>query len=454
MEDFVPYRTGIIECGDKNLVFFGEDYTFYFMVPLFEPFGSKREYSLKANENGFLYGTTHDNHSIAIYIGNFEQRVYGKQSIHTDMYLVEHRNIDEYPRERKIEYDALEFVGKKLSRVFLPHALSFVYEPGQSEHIEYVDDSISYQFESGGISYTLTICSLAPTHIGVSGSSVVNEDVSIRLEFSQPQTGADLGKHLTNMHTLLSFMTFRTIVGFDKVSLLVKGNSAPIGYYKKWDVFLKQETDKSKKDNFRCITFEDLGDSTATLLKLIYDSKEKKPSYSLGFIPETDLDVSRCNNDSIRAIYAGLECEIACVSFSDDDETKQIKSLAKDVKEFVKERRRTCYLLISDDSYAKIKGGLKHWGKTATNNVIALYHSHEKAMQIVCGKIQQNITDEDIHELIKYRNDITHGSYRVNNVRMANTAYVLECLVYCCLLSRIGVEESKIEELCRMKIGS
>ena len=111
-------------------------------------------------------------------------------------------------------------------------------------------------------------------------------------------------------------------------------------------------------------------------------------------------------------------------------------------------------MLISDDSYAKIKGELKHWGKTATNNVIALYHSHEKAMQIVCGKIQQNITDEDIHELIKYRNDITHGSYRVNNVRMANTAYVLECLVYCCLLSRIGVEESKIEELCRMKIGS
>ena len=454
MEDFVPYRTGIIECGDKNLVFFGEDYTFYFMVPLFEPFGSKREYSLKANENGFLYGTTHDNHSIAIYIGDFDREIYGKQAIKTNLFLVEPGNFNPYPRKRNVKYDAIDFVGKKLSRVFMPHALTFIREVGKPQRIEYHSDAETYHFTSGKISYTLTVQSLTPTSIGIKGSSVTNEDVRIRLAFNQPQTGADLIKHIENIRILLSFMTFRTVVEFDKVALLEKDESHPDGYCKMWDVFLKQPLDDSRKNNMKCITFFDLGTATENLLETIYSSVERRPSYSLGFIPESDSDVSHFDNDTIRAVCAGLECEIACSCLQNDEESKQIKLLAEEVKSFVSKRRKASYPLITDDNYLRIKGELKHWGKTATNNVIALYHSHEKAMQIVCGKIQQNITDEDIHELIKYRNDITHGSYRVNNVRMANTAYVLECLVYCCLLSRIGVEESKIEELCRMKIGS
>ena len=62
------------------------------------------------------------------------------------------------------------------------------------------------------------------------------------------------------------------------------------------------------------------------------------------------------------------------------------------------------------------------------------------------------IDDDAIKAFVKYRNDITHGSHRVLDVKIAITAHCLERLVYCCLLERIGVERSRILEWCKDKI--
>ena len=99
MKDTETYRSGIIELGDKNLVFFEEDYTFHFMVPEYHPFDWACKYHLAASDNDFLYGTTYDNRTIAIYIGNFDGYVYGRQTIGTDMYIVENgKEIAAVPR--------------------------------------------------------------------------------------------------------------------------------------------------------------------------------------------------------------------------------------------------------------------------------------------------------------------------------------------------------------------
>ena len=60
-----------------------------------------------------------------------------------------------------------------------------------------------------------------------------------------------------------------------------------------------------------------------------------------------------------------------------------------------------------------------------------------------------SLSDEDIRFFVKYRNDITHGSYRVMDQKIALTAYLLQGLVYCCLLTRIGISRDKVTSLCR-----
>lgn len=453
MKDTDVHRSGIIEMRDKSLVFFEEDYTFHFMVPDYNPTGWSDAPHLTASNDGFLYGTTHDNQSIAIYIDDFDRYIYDRQTIRTDMYIVEQGNLQQYPRDRTIEYDAISFIGKNLSRVFIPQALSLVEDPQKGRYITYNDDTIAYHFTFGKIKCTLSVYSLTPTTRGINGMCITNEDVCIKLSFEKKQTVQELRRHLNNICTLLSFMTYRANIDFDHIYLLVKDDCNSGIYQEKWAVFSKFPSDKSTKSSLQCLTFEDLGNSVEPLLNLIYSSKDKKPSYSLGFIPETDRDVSLINNDIIKAICSGLECEIGFSDIEDTPEAQEIKIFAQQMKALVQEHQKGMSPL-SSKSYDKIYGNIRHWGMATADSVIALYQKHEKAMQIICGKVRMLVTDSDINEFIKYRNDITHGSYRINNIRIANTGYVLSCLVYCCLLARIGIEESQIEAFCYRKIGS
>ena len=50
----------------------------------------------------------------------------------------------------------------------------------------------------------------------------------------------------------------------------------------------------------------------------------------------------------------------------------------------------------------------------------------------------------EIEKLVIYRNDITHGRYRVNNLDVACATLCLMALVYCCILTRIGMKKDHI----------
>ena len=191
----------------------------------------------------------------------------------------------------------------------------------------------------------------------------------------------------------------------------------------------------------------------AKTLRLVNTPMSDMPSLSLDFIPETDKKVLYVDGDSIKSICSGLECELAFCDIQQSEEAQKIQTLALEVESLIKKHRLGASPPLSKKSYDKIFGDIKHWGMATADSIIELYHKHQIAMSIICRHIGADITDDDIEKFIKYRNDITHGSYRVNNIKIAQTAYALECLVYCCLLSRIGEKEDKIEDLCKNKIG-
>ena len=64
-----------------------------------------------------------------------------------------------------------------------------------------------------------------------------------------------------------------------------------------------------------------------------------------------------------------------------------------------------------------------------------------------------SFSDEDISALIKYRNSITHGRYGIISDQVARATLVMEHLVYCCLLHRVGVPDQNIEEICKQYLG-
>lgn len=119
------------------------------------------------------------------------------------------------------------------------------------------------------------------------------------------------------------------------------------------------------------------------------------------------------------------------------------------VKSFVKDHRNGNEQL-SEKTYSLIFSSIRNWEISASDRIWALYCQYRTEMEIL-NQTNMPIGDNEISSFVKYRNSITHGSYRVLNQEIAATAYLLQGLVYCCLLTRIGVDRDKVTLLCRNK---
>ena len=84
------------------------------------------------------------------------------------------------------------------------------------------------------------------------------------------------------------------------------------------------------------------------------------------------------------------------------------------------------------------------------DQVCYLYNQYKDAIKAIPPHIV--LSEDDIEDFIKFRNDITHGSYRTGNMQISKSCYALEALVYCRILSRAGLDNVAIQELCIHKL--
>ena len=94
-----------------------------------------------------------------------------------------------------------------------------------------------------------------------------------------------------------------------------------------------------------------------------------------------------------------------------------------------------------------IFGSIKNWGFSANEKFIKMFEGFKEEICLL-NPYFNIIQNKDIQEVIKYRNDITHGSHRILNQKIGITAQAMASLVYCYLLSRIGLSKEQIKELC------
>lgn len=439
MRDTGTPRTGIIECKQGIATFFADNYRFTVIKP---DLNYRPTLELKPKD-GFLYGKLHDGYSVAIHTGKNTLRVMTMGTIDTSTYIV---STNGFIDTDDGFFEGIEFRGGTLNNLFMPQAFDTDYANSGEVIIKPKSDIRTYEFAIGDSTCKMSIGSHSTDSHGIHGTRITNDCVFLRLEFSEQQPLGTALKHFGMVKNLLSFMTFRQNVGFDEVHLL--GMDEKFGMLSSFaKMYVKNPSELTSKEMFFNIWFEDLGESAASLLSNFYNSTDKKPSYSLGFYPEKDGDATFMTNDKIRSICSGLECELEFIEDLTTAETQEILKLSKDVKKIIKEHRAGSNPL-SQKTYDMIFSSIDHWSMSTSEKIQKLYNRYSQEM-LILNHTSFHVEENAINEFVKYRNHITHGSYRVMDQKIAVTAHILSGLVYCCVLKRIGLDDEKILQLCK-----
>lgn len=394
-------------------------------------------------EGPFVYGNTFNYKQIAIYKGEQSISFTNLKRLNTAAYIVATENA---LGTKWDTFDYIEFIGGTLRSLFFCSGLQ---EERQNEKLIYSfrDDSKQYEFQVNSTACSLEISSITTQQLGIAGKQLSNSNIRLRLKFDTHQPLEQVFTYIQKLKNMISFMTFRKNVGFDKIYL---GHNQP--GLSKMQVFLKEDTAYTEKQIMRNITFLDLGESVGRLASVIFNSEDKKPSYEINFLPESDKDIGWMNDDKIRLICSSLECELAFVQNLNSNKNEELQGLIKLVKKIIKSHRKSPHKL-ADKTYDLIFSSIQHWSMSASDRFCELYHYYEDEMcalaENTSNPSEARISDKDIQEFVKYRNNITHGSHRMMNTKIATTAFMLQGLVYCCILSRIGIGKAEIYRLCK-----
>lgn len=431
MKDKNCPRNGVIYCKDKQKFnFYLNDYTATFMEP---------DHSEIHLDGHFLFGQTSGFKSIAIFKGDSIPSFSGTTVLNTNAYLIAVENgLGTYWDS----FDSIEFTGGILNNLFLCDALECEdMENGDIlVHCQNTHKRWTFEIDDGS-ECELIIGSWIKQNSGLSGVSITNNVVDMRLKFTKPQALENFFKFVWKVKTVLSIMAGRANVSFDEIYL--HHNNPGLS---KLQLFLKEETAPATKDFMRCITFYDLGEATSTLFSMVFNSKDATPSYEIGFLPNSKKNFSLITNEKVRLICSSLECELSFCKDQNQSEEEHLQQLVQSVKSLIKAHRKGPEHL-SDKTYDLIYNSIKHWTMSASDRICALYHQYDTEMNIL-NQTDMSLSDEDIRSFVKYRNDITHGSYRVMNQKIALAAYLFQGLVYCCLLTRVGISRDRVTSLC------
>ena len=431
MKDKGLPRTGVLT--DKSrITFYLDDYCATFI-------NTESSIYMIPQDNSFIFGSNYYNYNIAIHKGNMPIQIYREKRLKINAYIVA---TDNMLLTDWSGFECIVFKGGTLNQLFCCNAITTGKIADGTLTYKYTDDSLSFDIEIDGCKCELNIYSNVSEHFGFNGVALTNNIVHMSLKFSEKQPLNDVFKHISKIKELLSFMTFRQNIAFDEIGLYHNDKNIS-----KMKVFVKELHVATEKKIHNNLTFYDIQECVPSLLSMFYNNKENKPSYEIGFIPSSDKDSGYMNNNKVRLICSALECELSFVDDLKVEEDAQLQILIKDIKDMVKKHRKGSNKLDSK-TYDLIFGSINHWTMSVSDRICILYHRFEQEMLMLMPS-DIHISDEQIQKFVKYRNMITHGSWKVLDEEVAITAYVLQGLVYCSILKRMGLSQEKITQLCQ-----
>ena len=340
----------------------------------------------------------------------------------------------------------IRFTGGILAKLFIPNRLEMDMEDGEYR-IKCHDDSINHVFSIRDKEIHLHIESHITERQGISGRVLDNTVTSMEITIPGG-VGMDEVVPLYNaVLKMCQFLTFRKNIAFDEIALLKNetyGEHQFVTDYAELHVLNRFRT-QTEKDWLRCISFENLGNSIAPLFKMIYDEKEKRPYFSLDFLPEEEDDVLWITPDRIKKICTCLECEAALHKITAEN-NPAFQKLIDDVRKLVEEHAQSENAL-QPKTYDLIRGSINHWDLAAGDKIKALLHMYAEIMiQPACFTGSIKAFEDCIDRFVKFRNTTTHGNYMKVTGELADTAANLMNLIYISRLDRIGVPRNVIKD--------
>lgn len=433
---------GFVDETESKLLLYSDQEQYRFTLLSADP--NKDNCLTVIPKDGFIFATTYDGGKVAISAPYKKLEVQPTLDLFTDLYIQEEAAVQNHDFA---SFNSLCFYGGVLNSLMGTLSITTHFTGVGEEQVQRKLEKKTYYFSTPYGNCALSI-GKADGSKQYTHKVELENTIYLKVSFDKPQTLSTLRKHYSKINTLISFMTHRRQNHFDRI-VIAPSTDDPNWYHKRSDVHFRV-VDEASTNSLHHICFEDLGDGVATLLAIIYNSNGKKPSYSLGFIPQNDEDAHYFSDDLVRAVCAGLECEIAQDKTIHSDQEQALRELSTSVKELIKNHKseHEGNPVLTEGTYALIESSVDHWSKSAYETYCILYQKFEAAMLAYQQFKHPAISNGDIHTFVKYRNSITHGTYQDTTQEIIRTTMTMKALVYCSVLKRIGVPMETIEKLC------
>ena len=430
--------TGLMDVEGNNILFTvpKNGFRFCFVNDSVLPLEDQHKPFSFENRDGYIYGRTHDNRRLAIYVDDENLNVYSTQNVNVGAYILS---------ERGVEFDSfksISFVGGTLNRVFHPERLSWqhpsevtIKDDHQSFTIKLQDSIITVDLESS--------VSLENTHEGV---FVRNSDVSLTLSFASPQPLREIFRHYYVLKRVLAFMCFRKNVGFERIKLIEDTES----YTELGSVYICDERNLTNKDWQKNIGVRDLEDSFPKLIELFYDDNPKSKQPIIDFLPDNDSDYGVITRNRIKEICTSIELECKLDKMLKCKERRELEGIIeivlRDLRDYKSENP-----LFDDSSYNSLCNSVKNWSISFQDKMTALYEKYKKEIsEMNVSRVE--INSDTIRDLVRFRNGSTHGRTDVFKPEIIETAFYMQAVVYICVLKRIGVAKDRIDSFIKLKL--
>lgn len=434
--------TGILDFESYKMPFFKNDFVFDFTTLDISLFQHWLPAETKPTNEGFVTGQTHSGHFIAIYTGQEAFRINATSSLHTFLYITSKGNATDMWCGQP--FDGITFCGGCVDKIYHANAIASDNLFTEKEiTLKLNDTKKQFCFEDSNQEKIKVIFS---TNVSMSrsvekGFSIKEDGHFLNISFENKRTLKDVPTIIQNVNRIISFLVFRQNLYFDKIYLTRKTDRAD---YETVAVVHLEQLNETQKSFNQTISIHNLGENCTDFLSLLWNNSLGTTSY----VPEKDADAKMIRSIDIKEICSALEYEIDHTDGILSEEDLSLNALINEIKEVVK-RHRESDSPLPPKTYDLIFGSISHWSQSLSNQIIALWQKHKEAIEVYSSKISYELTEEKIEAFVKYRNKTSHGNNLVLSQDIANTAVLLECLIYCNVLSRAGMTEENIIAICK-----
>ena len=435
--------TGIIKYDNGFLPFFMNDFVFDFVPLEIHPMQYWLPPETIQTKNEFITGFTHSGHYIAIYVGSDHFRINSTSSIHTCIYITSKNNASDIWQGGS--FDGISFFGGCINKIYQSSSMNLDSTFKSKDEIKIKVNDTKKEFEFID-SNNRKIRAFFETNINQAqdfekGFFIKEDGQYVNFIFEKQKHLKDVKEILNCVQNIFSTLLFRRELFFDKIYLTKKnknGNQIAIA-----ELHLETKFITSKKPN-NVISINDLGIRAAKYFENIWN----KRIGSFEYIPKNDSESIIFHARDVKEICSALEYEIDNTPRLLIKEKSELNELTTRVKDSVKTYRKSSTCL-STKTYDLIFSNIRNWSHPLSEQIISLWQKHRKAITICSNNYGLKLTKKRIESFVKYRNNTSHGDNASISQDLANTAIMLECLLYCSILARSGFTKVEIQNICR-----